>query len=201
MATGKWGRAVLVVARRCTANSHGRAVPGRDRGRKAPYWSDLVTTATGSLAFSVWAPVIRDGQVTSVILVAIEPQDLTGLLHKLRRPEGWWCTVFDRTGTIVACSLAPQTLVGKPASQELLKARAQGLRGADQRGASEGVALNAHFFNLPMLGWTVAVAVPTRRLDASATASMRFMLAVLPGRHMSLQVAQIAHAVRQSPPT
>lgn len=176
--------------------------------RKAPYVGDLFTGAVARAhIFVTWVPVIRDGAVTSVLVVAAQPLELTTVLLGTRLPEGWIGAVLDRKGTIVARTHGAETLIGQPGSEKIRAARATAPSGTFEGLTVEGIATSSAFVNLPDSGWTVAIGAPTRLIEAPAVASHRFMLglalasllvagtlAVMVGRHMSERIDSIARA-------
>lgn len=162
---------------------------------------------SGVHVFTAWAPVIRDGQVVSLVGVVVEPKDLTAVLLEERLLEGWTSVVFDRRGTFVARSVEPDKWVGQPAPPETLAAQAQGERGAYSITTLAGVGVSAYFVKIPTSGWAVAVGVPKRQLEAPTSATVRYMLglglasllvagglAFLVGRHMNRAVASVVDA-------
>ena len=63
-----------------------------------PHVGNLFTGAVSRIeVFTVWAPVVRDGQIVSLVGVTVSPQDLTTALREERLPEGWIGVVVDRT--------------------------------------------------------------------------------------------------------
>jgi PAS domain S-box-containing protein len=179
--------------------------------RKTPHIANLFTGAvTGRHVFTAWAPVFRNGQITLLVGVTVEPQDLITVLREENLPEGWIGVVLDRQGTIVARTLAPDNRVGQQAGPPLLAARAKAARGAIASAvSSEGIPISTYFINVPVSGWTAAIGVPTQLIDAPANASMRFMLglglvsllmagalAFLVGRRMHQPIDSIVRAAQ-----
>ena len=176
--------------------------------RKAPYIGGLITGAVSrEHIFGTWVPVIRDGAVTSVLVVAVRPLELTAVLLGTRLPDGWIGAVLDGQGTIVARTHDAETRVGRSAAETLLAARAAAPSGTFAGVTVEGIATSSAFVTLPDSGWTVAVGVPTRLIEGPAVTSQRFMLglalasllvagtlAVMVGRHMSERIDGIARA-------
>ncbi len=173
--------------------------------------SRIANLFTGAVAarhvFTAWAPVMRDGQVKYLVGVTVEPQDLTNVLREERLPDGWTGQVIDRKNIFVARTLAPEIIVGQPAVPEAAAAHAKGPRGAYTLINKEGIAVSAYYIKLPSNGWTVALGLPTRQLEASVKYSLQFILALglaalstagglafLVGRQMRRRVASVAHA-------
>ena len=175
---------------------------------KAPHIANLFMGAvTSSMVFTVWAPVIRDGQVVLLVGVTVEPQDLTAVLREEQLREGWVGQVLDRRDIIVARTLGPEAVIGQRAVPEAAAAHARGMRGAYSLVTRGGVPVSAYFIKLPTTGWTTALGLPKAQLEAPVAATQRIMLqlglatlalasmlAFLVGRHMSRQVAAVAQA-------
>ena len=145
--------------------------------RKAPHVGNLfIGSLTGTYMFTVLAPVIHDGQVTSAVAIAMEPQDITALLLEENMPEGWIGTVDDGRGIIVARTRASEAWVGHAAVPEAAAAHALGSRGIYSLVNKEGVAITAYYVKLPSTEWKVIVGVPTEQLEAPVIHLLRFML-------------------------
>lgn len=178
--------------------------------RKTPYVGNLFKGAVSAVhVFTVWVPVIREGQVSALVGVTVEPRDLDAVLREERLPEGWIGAVIDRDGKIAARNKDPETFVGRTATPELRASIARGQSGVFPSVTADGTPVSTSFRKLPNSGWAVAVGVPARLIEAPARDSFRFMLglglasllaagalAFLVGRQMSQQVAGIARAAQ-----
>ena len=157
-------------------------------------------------AFAVWAPVIRDGRTVAAVMIMVEAETLTATLRDLRLPDGWLGSLIDRQGLIMARTRAGG-LAGQKVTPDLLEAIARAPRGSITGTAKDGSQMTGWFETLPMAGWTVLVGVPVDQLIAPMWLSLRFMLAMgcmslalavllalVVGRHMTRELAGIAHA-------
>lgn len=221
IAAGKIGRNVVVVDRdrqqlMNTRVPFGEALPiAGDRlgitetfARELPQASNLFK---GSVAarnlFTVWAPVIRDGQVTLAVGVTVEPQDLTAVLQEEPLPGGWIGVVVDRNGIIVARTHEAETFTGRPAPDFVLAAIKTGQRGVFTGTMPEGTSVLAISQQVPIFGWAMVLGVPKQQYDAPAFRSLKILLAMgivalslagmfafLVGREMRREIASIGRS-------
>jgi PAS domain S-box-containing protein len=173
---------------------------------KAPVITDLFTSSvSGEQVFGVMAPVVRDGQVTSVVMIVVTPKDVIAVLNGEHLPEGWSAMVIDHRNVIVAHT--PEELTGHKILPETAAGIEQGSRGSFTITIRGGVTLSIFYVKLPQSGWTMAVGVPKGQLETPAANSRWFILALglaslsmaavlafLVGRYMDRQIASVALA-------
>jgi signal transduction histidine kinase/CheY-like chemotaxis protein len=135
-----------------------------------PVVSDLfIGGVTRIPLLAIVVPVIRDGKVLYTVGLAIDPKNLGDILIQRGLPPEWVVSVFDRTGTVVTRTHAPEQYVGKKASPELLQAMRQAQDGMLVAPTLEGMPVISAFSRSPAYGWTVSIGVP----EAILTADLR----------------------------
>ncbi len=146
---------------------------------KAPHTSDLFQgNVVKSPVAAVWAPTLRGNEIEALTTVTIEPSDLTALLRDGCLPDGWIATIIDRSGTVVARSVAPEKSIGTRVSQEIRTTDAQAMRGTYLRVNRDGIPVLSYFIVLPSAGWRVIVSVPKEQFNAPINAAWRFIAAL-----------------------
>ncbi|CAA7611988.1 putative Histidine kinase [Candidatus Terasakiella magnetica] len=111
-------------------------------------------------------PVFRDGRLVNVLTVSLDTEHLVPILNEEGYPDTWAAAVFDGKGTIVARTWEPEKYVGQHASPALAAAFTAGARGLIEVTTLEGFDVLAAFSRSEHYGWTVAVAVPKKILEA-----------------------------------
>jgi signal transduction histidine kinase/CheY-like chemotaxis protein len=118
--------------------------------------------------------------------------------------------VIDRNGLFVSRNVNADALLGKPARPELVAAAASASEGLIRHPTLEGLDSYDAFTHSELTGWTVAVAVPVKTIEASATQAVLWLAAagalalaagltaaVLLGRLFIRVVDDTARAARQ----
>lgn len=136
-----------------------------------------------SPAYAVRVPVASRGDVEWV-LTALTSADAVGAIVAAPADEHVWTrTVVDRAGTVVARSRAPETFVGRPATQPFLARTRAAREGVYRDVTLDGAEAYVAFSHAALSGWTSAVAVPVAVLDApmrrSLLATAGFALALV----------------------
>src|SRR5918911_1468461 len=133
---------------------------------KRPQVQDLFSTvSTGHSVIGIRVPVLKDGQVTHVLSLALEPRRIAKLLQDQELPNTWNRTVFDRNDRAVARWPEHERFLGTLATENLRR-NAVG---------DEGVLRSTNFAGIPVLtayvrselsGWRVIVSIPLSALQA-----------------------------------
>lgn len=143
--------------------------------------SDLfVMPLTQKYGFAVEVPLMRDQQVRYYLSIGIPAERLNQLLTQVSLPAGWFGSIVDRQGFVVARSEGTQSYVGKQARPALLKRILAG----ERSGIHYGVALDgrktAGFFSrAPHAGWTVLINVPRTEMRKPALYASAFLGTIL----------------------
>jgi PAS domain S-box-containing protein len=115
--------------------------------------------------FSVRVPVPVNGEVRYVLSYAPHPGAVPDILRQTYRPDGWFASVIDGSGRIVARSHRHNDFFGKPASPDFL-AKLTG-----KEGVVEGVDLEQRnsitsYHTSGISGWKALVWAPKELLAA-----------------------------------
>ena len=127
---------------------------------KSPQYSNLFMGAVkkGPIV-TVEVPVLRDGEVISVISFS-PPIDIFQAMIEQQRPgRDWTISIFDRDGINFARVPNPQDTVGKRASPTLSAAMFRVAEATLPTVSLEGVPLITSFARSSLTGWTVAAGV------------------------------------------
>ncbi|MGE5094048.1 MAG: diguanylate cyclase [Betaproteobacteria bacterium] len=142
----------------------------------APVMSDLYTGGVlGRPVISVDVPVKRDGRVVYDLSVGLLPGDFDALAANARFPREWIVVMFDRSGTIVARSQAPERFVGQKGAADFIERIAQAGEGTMQTKTLEGIEVVSAYSRSAATGWSVGIGVPRELLQGE----IRRALAVL----------------------
>jgi signal transduction histidine kinase/ActR/RegA family two-component response regulator len=147
--------------------SHRRAVE-----EKRVIVGSILRGPRGRAAFTVRAPVIRAGAVTSVVTAVVGPDSLRETLLSQGLPADWIAAVVDSEGRIVARSTGDQALVGGLATESARAAIQSGPAGSYEGKSLTGLDVITTYRVLPAAGWSVHVAIPTTAYRAPLVRSM-----------------------------
>ncbi|MBP2313585.1 sensor histidine kinase [Azospirillum soli] len=154
----------LVDSPKLVAGAPGKVVdmPSLTRAveTRAPAIGSILRGPRGRAAFAIRVPVVRNGAVISVVSAVIMPQAFRNLLLDGALPVGWIGAVVDSEGRLVARSSGSSDLIGQPASDSALAARARGGGGVYEGASLEGTPTVTAYQVLPEHGWSVHVAIP-----------------------------------------
>ncbi len=141
------------------------------------YVSDLFVGATaGRPIVSINAPIVRDGEVTGLVNVALDPERLAGILRSPLLPEGWIGSVVDRNGKIVARSREHARYVGQGATESLLT-NTDGRQEGTWTGLTiDGVPVLSAFARSALSEWRVAVGAPVAIVEAPLRQSLGWLI-------------------------
>ncbi len=139
---------------------------------KQPVIQDLFTGATaGRPIISIRVPVLKDGTVTHVLSMAVEPRRIAEILLAQNLPASWVATVIDRADRVVARSRQHETFVGKAAPDEFLKASREA-DGIWEGRNLEGTEVLGAYARSGASGWTTFVGVPAEIVQAPLRRSL-----------------------------
>jgi PAS domain S-box-containing protein len=127
---------------------------------RQPTVSDLILSPlSGRPILLVRAPVIQDGQVTHLLGLAMQVDQLNALIAGMGLPPGWSASIVDRKGTeatrLGQAALPPEEALAMAESGEVRLTR-------DGHGVPVLVAQSRS----AVLGWRVRLLVPTRLAEA-----------------------------------
>ncbi|MEH2520916.1 two-component system sensor histidine kinase UhpB [Bradyrhizobium sp. AZCC 1610] len=131
---------------------------------------------SGKRLIALRAPVERNGELKYVLTIALVPDAVSQILKGVGAPTGWIGAVVDAKGNIVARTIGEQFELGRPASQSVREAIAQGPEGAYIGTTLEGHQVDSIYKELPGTnGWSVHLGIPTDQLDAPVRRSVVFL--------------------------
>jgi signal transduction histidine kinase/CheY-like chemotaxis protein len=168
-----------------------------------PQVSDLITgTVLRRPIISVRVPVMRDGHVAYVLSMGIKPEIMSGLLSDQNLlseaiSPAWTIAVIDRNGIILARNRELAKFLGRPVAPLLRNAMVAGA--ADNwvpNITSDGTPVYSTFRRSSITGWTVAIGVPQKFVDAPLRRA--WMLAVTGGILFLILSLVLAYWVAQA---
>ncbi len=112
-------------------------------------------------------PVIIDNEVEFVLTSALRPELFTKLFQTQVLPEGWIVTVLDHKGNFVTRIPEPEKYVGYQRNDALFKGIQDELEGAFKVTALDGTEILAAYSRSQTTGWSVALGIPLKPLEAS----------------------------------
>jgi PAS domain S-box-containing protein len=143
---------------------------------KRPVIQDLFTGATaGRPIISIRVPVLKNGSVTYVLSMAVEPRRIAEILLAQNLPASWVATVIDRADRVVARSRQHEAFVSKPAPDEFLRA-ARGADGIWEGHNLEGTEVLGAYARSGVSGWMTFVGVPAEIVQAPLHRSLWTLL-------------------------
>lgn len=154
-----------------------------------PYLSQLLETGrpvlsdlygghvSGRPTVSLSIPVIRDGRIGAILVMAFDTMKFAPLIRQEGYPSSWVGAMLDRTGTIVARLREPEKFVGHKAAANVLDAINKAPAGVVEVTSLEGTKILAGYRRSDLYGWTFIDAVPREELEASLKASLLLSLA------------------------
>ena len=167
----------------------------------------VVGPITAEHEFSVRVPVVRGGDIKYVLSAVVRPASIAALLAAQRLPADWVGVVVDGNKRIVARTVDPERMLGRPASESLQAAIDRTSEGWFQGGTIEGVNVYSPYTRSAFSGWTVALGIPAPVVRAGvwrtgwalsagmiAAAVLAGGLAVALGRRISAPIVDLAGA-------
>jgi PAS domain S-box-containing protein len=141
-----------------------------------PYVSDLFVGATAQKPIvSINTPIKRNGEITGLINIALDPARLTKVLRSHPLPEGWIASLVDRNGKIVARSRYPERYVGQTATQDLLD-NTQGLEGTWAGRTIEDEPVFSAFARSDLSKWRIAIGAPVAIVEAPLRQTLAWLI-------------------------
>src|SRR5262245_974989 len=158
---------------------------------KSPQVSDLFTGAVaGNLRLNVVVPVLQQGEVRFILLLAFFPDRLLQLMQGQALPRGWVTTLADRQGRVIARSQLHEYFFGTALSPALLTPSrdltTSPTKDLDGTSVFRAVAPTK-------VGWIVTATVEQDLVDAAARAAIRN--AVIVGTSLLLLSFLCAYAI------
>ena len=127
---------------------------------KSPQYSNLFLGAVKKrLIVTVEVPVLRAGEVVSVISFSPPIEIFQAIIEKQRPSQDWTISIFDREGINFARVPNPQDTVGKRASPTLYAAMFRAPEATLSTVSLEGVPLITSLARSSLTGWTVAAGI------------------------------------------
>jgi PAS domain S-box-containing protein len=143
---------------------------------RRPYIQDLFTgAAAGRPIISIRVPVLRNGEVTHVLSMAVEPRRIADILRAQGLPGPWVATVIDRADRVVARSRQHESLVGALAPDEFRQA-VKDAEGLWEGRNLEGTEVLGAFARSGLSNWTAFVGVPADIVRAPLRRSLWTLL-------------------------
>jgi two-component system, NarL family, sensor histidine kinase UhpB len=125
-----------------------------------------VGPVSGKRLIALRVPVLRDGELRYVLSTALVPDAVSAILRGAGAPEGWIGAIVDRSGNIIARTIAEEFELGRPASAPLRAAIARSPEGYYIGKTLEGIEVETVYRTLPHTGgWSVHLGVPTELLN------------------------------------
>ena len=166
----------------------------QELNKGAPRVCDLTVGQGGQRLLCVDLPVLSDGRARYLLRVVFRPQLLQGIIVDQRIPRNRVADIFDRNDSVIWRNVAPERVVGRMATPQLLSKLRAEPEGRTEIRSYEGVPTEVVFSRSPWSGWTFAMAVPRRELTAGAARALR-VGGVIAGLFFALAVATASYAV------
>ena len=126
----------------------------------------------GPHAFAVRVPILRDGNVVSVLTGVIEPAAISEILTTQQIPADWVGTVFDSALTVVARTRGTEQFIGRAISPEFTRLLSTTQEGWAITHTLEGAPMYTAFSRSPATGWGVGIGIPPATIDAPLRRSL-----------------------------
>ena len=112
-------------------------------------------------------PVVRKNKVIYNLSAGMFAEHFSKLLAQQTLPSDWIGTIVDKNGTIVATTHDTRRLTGMQASLALIQHMTQGREGSFETTTLAGTPVLTVFSRSPISGWTIAIGIPTKSLNAA----------------------------------
>jgi PAS domain S-box-containing protein len=120
---------------------------------------------TGRYQVSIIVPVVWPDQVTRVLIMSFEPEEIGRVLQDERLPESWTLAVADRNGLIIAhnhtLNESPGTPLGTVYTEKMAGVSEAAFTGTGREGLITQSALSKSDFS----GWTLLVGMPVSEIN------------------------------------
>ena len=146
-----------------------RAVLANKRAAVSNLFQDATT---GGYFFVVAVPVIRSGEVRTILAAQIRASSLSDILRRQSAPPNGVISVVDRVSQIMARTRGEPEYVGKPPSRDFITMLSRSDEGSWRTLTLEGIKGYASMSRSPITGWSVGIALPTEEIDRPIRQSM-----------------------------
>ena len=145
---------------------------------------------TEHLFVAIDQPIMKDGQVTSLLSIGIPPARLQEVLLEQVK-TGWLFGVTDNNGRLVARTWEFERFVGQSASVSFLE-RTLAASGDFTNVTLDGISVYNVWRRSPLTGWRMSVGIPSAELEAPVRQSLAVLGALaLVGVLASLLLAML----------
>jgi PAS domain S-box-containing protein len=120
----------------------------------------------------VAVPVVRSGEVRSVLAAQIRSTSLSDILRRQNPPPNGVIAVVDGASQIMARTRREAELVGKPPSPDFSAMLTRTSEGSWRSTLLEGIPAYASMSRSPVTGWTVGIGLPVSELERPIRGSM-----------------------------
>jgi signal transduction histidine kinase len=140
---------------------------------RQPFVSNLFVGAVNKThTVSVYVPAIENGSVTHVLSIAVAPARILRILRSSISSEGGAGVVIDRQGIVIARTLGDDKFVGHAAVPALVTMARESAEGTFDTLTLEDLLVRGVFHKSPVTGWTVALVMEARVIDADLWRSL-----------------------------
>ncbi len=140
---------------------------------KRPAVSNLFQDATtGGYFFVVAVPVIRGGEIRSVLAAQIRSNSLSDILRRQSAPPDGVISLVDGSPHIMARTRGEPEYVGKEPSADFRAMVTRMSEGSWRSVMLEGVPAYASMSRSPVTGWTVGIGIPAADMERPIRNSM-----------------------------
>jgi PAS domain S-box-containing protein len=112
------------------------------------------------------APVIRDDEVHSVMVVVVDPASVSSIFAEQRLPQSWTGAVIDKGMRLAGRSRNAEQYVGLQATPSLSERILTAESGLFEAFNQEGEKVYTAFSRSPVTGWSVALGIPVQEVEA-----------------------------------
>jgi len=127
---------------------------------------------SGRPQVSIYAPVVRQDQVTHVLIMSLEPDEIRRVLLEQYLPETWRAVVVDRENRVVTrnrvLDRTPVAIVVPALAEQLQATNETSFVAPDE----SGTILLSTFTKSAYSGWTLVVGIPVSELNAPQRRSL-----------------------------
>jgi signal transduction histidine kinase/CheY-like chemotaxis protein len=132
-----------------------------------PVIGRVLRSPRGAVAFAIFVPVVRNGQVKEVLNAVVRPTAVRQILISNELPKGWRAGVIDRTQHVVTRTLQPDQST-QPSGVEARDAVAKAREGVYRIVGGDGTPMIVTYRVLPGSGWSVHTGIPQTLYEAPA---------------------------------
>jgi PAS domain S-box-containing protein len=134
---------------------------------KQPTFSNLFQDATaGGYFFVVAVPVMRNGEVRSILAAQIRSTSLSEILRRQSAPPNGVMTVLDTVPVVMARTRGEAQFISKSPSKDFMRFAASSSEGSWRSTTLEGTLAYSSMSRSPLTGWTVGIGIPAEEMEA-----------------------------------